>query len=54
VAVEEFLQDRIGFLQMSDVVEQCLSKMNYVASPDLEDYVNTDKETRIKAKELIN
>jgi 1-deoxy-D-xylulose-5-phosphate reductoisomerase len=54
VAVEEFLQGRIGFLQMSDVVEQCLAKMNYVASPDLEDYVNTDKETRIKAKELIN
>lgn len=54
VVVEEFLQDRIGFLQMSDVVEQCLSKMNYVASPGLEDYVNTDKETRIKAKELIN
>jgi len=54
VAVEEFLQGRVGFLQMSDVVEQCLAKMNYVASPDLEDYVNTDKETRIKAKELIN
>lgn len=54
VVVKEFLQDRIGFLQMSDVVEQCLSKMNYVASPGLEDYVNTDKETRIKAKELIN
>lgn len=53
VAVQEFLQDRIGFLQMSDIVEQCLSKMDYIASPVLEDYVNTDKETRIKAKELI-
>lgn len=54
VAVAEFLKDRIGFLEMSDVVEQCLAKMNYVASPTLEDYVSTDKETRIKAKELIN
>lgn len=54
VAVQEFLQDRIGFLQMSDIVEQCLAKMNYIASPALADYVNTDKETRIKAKELIN
>ncbi|MCW5911469.1 MAG: 1-deoxy-D-xylulose-5-phosphate reductoisomerase [Cyclobacteriaceae bacterium] len=54
IAVQEFLQDRIGFLQMSDVVEQCLSKINYIASPALEDYVNTDKETRIRAKELIN
>lgn len=54
VAVQEFLQDRIGFLQMSDVVERCLTKMDYIASPAFEDYVNTDKETRIKAKELIN
>lgn len=54
VAVAEFLKDRIGFLEMSDVVEQCLAKMNYIASPTLEDYVSTDKETRIKAKELIN
>lgn len=54
VAVQEFLQDRIGFLQMSEVVERCLTKMDYIASPGYEDYVNTDKETRIKAKELIN
>lgn len=54
VAVEEFLNNRLGFLQMSDVVEQCLAKMNYIASPVYEDYVSTDKETRIKAKELIN
>ena len=54
VAVQEFLQDRIGFLQMSDVVERCLAKMDYIASPAFEDYVNTDKETRIKAKALIN
>lgn len=54
VAVQEFLQDRIGFLQMSEVVEQCLAKMDYIARPAFEDYVNTDKETRIKAKELIN
>jgi 1-deoxy-D-xylulose-5-phosphate reductoisomerase len=54
VAVEEFLKDRVGFLQMSDIVERCLAKMDYIASPAIEDYVNTDKETRIKAKELIN
>jgi len=54
VAVAEFLQDRVGFLEMSDVVERCLAKMDYIASPTLEDYVSTDRETRIKAKELIN
>lgn len=54
VVVAEFLKDRIGFLQMTDIVEQCLGKMSYVQHPSLEDYVQTDKETRIKALELIN
>ena len=54
VAVEAFLKDKIGFLKMSDVVEQCMAKMHFIQNPVLEDYVNTDKETRIKAYELIN
>lgn len=53
VAVSEFLKDNIGFLEMSEVVENCLAKMSYVANPTYEDYVMTDKETRIKAFELI-
>jgi 1-deoxy-D-xylulose-5-phosphate reductoisomerase len=53
VVVAEFLKEKIGFLEMSDVVEQCLAKMDYIASPAYEDYVMTDKETRIKAFELI-
>ena len=53
IAVEEFLKDKIGFLQMSDVVEECMQKINYVQSPVLEDFIETDKETRIKAKELV-
>ena len=48
IAVAEFLKDKIGFLEMSDVVEQCLEKADYVNNPVYEDYVNTDKETRIK------
>ena len=53
VAVEEFLNERIGFLEMSEVVEQCLAKSDYIREPRLEDYVETDKITRIRAKELI-
>jgi len=54
IAVAEFLHDRIGFLEMSEVVETCLSKIPYIQSPCYEDYVETDKETRIKAQEIIN
>lgn len=53
VAVASFLEDRVGFLQMSDVVEQCLAKVPYIKSPRLEDYVNTDREARRLAKEFI-
>jgi 1-deoxy-D-xylulose-5-phosphate reductoisomerase len=54
VAVAEFLKDRVGFMEMSDIVERCLSKIAFIKSPSYEDYVHTDKETRIKALELIN
>lgn len=53
IAVAEFLRERIGFLQISEIIEQCMAKMPYIASPYFEDYIQTDKETRIKAQELI-
>ncbi|MEO5603440.1 MAG: 1-deoxy-D-xylulose-5-phosphate reductoisomerase [Cyclobacteriaceae bacterium] len=53
VAVAEFLKDRVSFLEMSAVVEQCLHKMHYIKNPSYEDYVQTDQETRIKAFEII-
>lgn len=53
VAVESFLKDKIGFMQMSDVVGECLVKMPYISSPNYDDYVGTDKETRKIALDLI-
>jgi len=53
VAVAEFLKDNIGFLEMSGVVERCLEKASFIKHPTHEDYIQTDKETRIKALELI-
>ena len=53
VAVTEFLKERVGFLEMSDIVEQCLMKSDYIREPRLEDYVETDKLTRVRANELI-
>jgi len=53
VAVEYFLSDKIGFLEMSDVVETCMDKVPFIEKPHYEDFVNTDKETRIKAREII-
>jgi 1-deoxy-D-xylulose-5-phosphate reductoisomerase len=53
IAVAEFLNEKVGFLQMSDIVEHCLSKMDYIDGPAYSDYVETDRETRLKALEYI-
>lgn len=54
VAVAEFLKEKISFLDISDVIEKSLSKVSFISKPGLDDYINTDKETRIIAKEYIN
>jgi 1-deoxy-D-xylulose-5-phosphate reductoisomerase len=54
VAVQEFLKESISFLEMPEIVERCLEKIDFIAKPVFEDYVNTDKETRIRALELVN
>ena len=53
VVVAAFLQDRIGFLQMSDVIEQTMRKASFIVNPSYEDYVATDAEARRLAAELF-
>ena len=53
VVVDAFLKDKISFLSMSDVIENCMEKITFVKNPKLEDYINTDRETRILANELL-
>jgi 1-deoxy-D-xylulose-5-phosphate reductoisomerase len=54
VVVEAFLNDQIGFLSMSDVIEQCMSDLPFVAEPGLNNYIETDELTRIFARELVS
>jgi 1-deoxy-D-xylulose-5-phosphate reductoisomerase len=54
IAVSAFLKGEIGFLKIPEVNEQCMGLMEFINNPSLEDYVSTDIETRIKAKEIIN
>jgi len=53
VVVEAFLNDKIGFLQMSDVIEECMESVKIISKPTLSDYVNTDKETREITQRII-
>ncbi len=53
VAVELFLQDRIGFLEMSDLVAHCLTTVPHIHAPTLPDLEASDAEARRLAREHI-
>lgn len=50
VAVAAFLKDEIGFLEMSDLLADCMAKGTFLLNPSLEDYITTDKLTREMAQ----
>lgn len=54
VVVEAFLQDRISFLGMSDVIEKTLSKIGNRAPTTLEDYILSDQEARRVAHTFLD
>ena len=54
VVVYAFLRDKVGFMKMPDIIEACMQKMNFIAEPGFDDYVNSDKEARRMALEIMN
>ena len=53
IAVYAFLRNRIGFLDMTEVVEQTMVKIAFIESPTLDEYLDTDGEARSFAASLI-
>jgi 1-deoxy-D-xylulose-5-phosphate reductoisomerase len=53
VAVASFLRDEIGFLEMSDLIETCMQRVTFIQKPTLEDYIQTDTETRKIAEKFV-
>lgn len=53
IAVDAFLHDKIGFLDISDVIVESLAKIEFVGNPSIEDYVQTNEATRRFASEMI-
>ena len=53
IAVKAFLTDTIKFLAIADVIEQGMQKATYIKNPSLEDYFQSDRETRTITKEII-
>lgn len=53
IAVFAFLRNRIGFLDITEVVEQTMHKIGYIPNPTLEEYFDSDGEARNFAASLI-
>ena len=53
-AVEAFLQERIGFYDITDVVQECMAGADFVADPDLETIFETNDAAFAHAKEIIS
>jgi 1-deoxy-D-xylulose-5-phosphate reductoisomerase len=53
VAVEAFLKDKIKFLQIAELNEKCMNRVSFIQKPTIQDYIETDSETRRIAQELL-
>lgn len=54
IAVEAFLQEKIAFNQIPNVVEQCMQKSSFIPKPGLSELSETNKETKRYAKEILS
>lgn len=53
IVVEAFLKDKIGFLRMSEIIEEAMHKVDFVQQPTLADYEATDALTRRLTREML-
>lgn len=53
IVVEAFLREKIGFLEMSDVIEQTLEKIPYISDPNYEIYKQSNDEAKSYSLSLI-
>ncbi len=53
VAVKAFLDKKISFTGMTTLIEQCMQKVSFIKTPSLNNYIETDRETRNIAESLI-
>ncbi len=53
IAVQAFLEDKIGFLEMSDLVQKTMAQIGYIKTPDYSQYVESDREARALSASLL-
>jgi 1-deoxy-D-xylulose-5-phosphate reductoisomerase len=53
IAVWAFLRNRVGFLDMTDIIEKTMNHVTFIAKPTLEEYLESDAEARNYTASLI-
>ena len=53
VVVHAFLQNKVGFLEMSEMIEKTMEKVDFKAHPTLDDYYLSDKDARTYCSEFV-
>jgi 1-deoxy-D-xylulose-5-phosphate reductoisomerase len=53
IAVYAFLRNRIGFMDMTDIIEKTMQQVSFVPQPTLEEYFESDGEARHYAADMI-
>jgi 1-deoxy-D-xylulose-5-phosphate reductoisomerase len=53
VAVHAFLRDEISFLQIPQLIEQCMNDAGFIAAPGFDEYLLTNQETHMLANETL-
>ncbi len=53
IVVDAFLKGKIGFMQMSEIIEQSITNCEFISKPSYEDYILCDKNTRLYTQSLI-
>ncbi|MGN7786243.1 1-deoxy-D-xylulose-5-phosphate reductoisomerase [Niabella sp. 22666] len=54
IAVYAFLKNKIGFLEMTDIIEAVMAKVPFIEKPSLDDYLNSDAEARTLAADIMS
>jgi len=53
IAVYAFLRNRVGFLEMTDLIEKTMEKVPFIEKPSLEEYFESDGEARNFVADII-
>lgn len=53
VVVTAFINNKVGFLEMSDIIEQTMEQLPFIEQPDMEELIASDMEARAYAEQLL-